>query len=190
MSFLDLIVPPRCFCAKIVNKNFVLCPDCWKEIDFIVYTCRKCGAPCDSLALEKCQFCHNFVHGRSVVFYRGTVTKMITHFKYYKRFMYGKFMAYYMSTIAHQMKFDVIVVVPLSFKRLLQRGYHHTAILGQEISRYTGKPLIVNCLKKRHTKKQVECSREERLENVKGSFYIATKHQYKICKKKVLLIDA
>ena len=189
MSLLDLLIPPRCICTKPVSRNFLLCPECWKSLDFIINTCELCGSPMDAIPDAECKNCNTPVHGKSVVFYKGATTKMITHFKYYKRYMYGTMMAHYMANLVKEMPFDAIIAVPLSFKRLLWRGYHHTAVLAQGLSKSTNKPMLINCLKKTHTKRQVDCDREERLENVQESFFINPKKEHLLKGQKILLVD-
>ena len=99
-------------------------------------------------------------------------------------------MAHYMEPLTRKIPFDEIVAIPLSQRRLLWRGYHHTAILAQALSRLTGKPMLTNCLKKIHGKRQVECQdREERLDNIKESFYISPHQEYRIVGKKFLIVD-
>lgn len=186
---LDILIPPRCVCTKAVARNFLLCADCWDKLEFITTVCDLCGAPVHFLPMEECSNCKAPVHGKSVVFYKGLSQKIITHFKYYKRYMYGTLMAQYMAKLIENDDFDSLIAVPLSFKRLLWRGYHHTAILGQGIAKLTKKPLLVDCLKKKHTKRQVDCDKEERATNVEGSFYINLKNMHKIQDQKIILVD-
>jgi competence protein ComFC len=189
MSLIDLLIPPRCVCTKPVSRNFLLCSECWKSLDFIIHTCEKCHSPLEQIPITECKNCLNPVYGKSVVMYKGVATKMITHFKYYKRYMYGTMMAHYMVPLVKDLQFDMIIAIPISFRRLLWRGYHHTAVLAQGVSKFTGKPLLTNCLKKRHTKRQVDCDKEERLENVQDSFFINPKKLPLLKGKKILLVD-
>ena len=138
---------------------------------------------------QNCESNKNSLQGKSLVFYEGIAQTIVTHFKYHKRFSLGALIAHYMyKTIKHD-TFDAILPVPTSFRRLLQKGYHHTAIIAQHLSKLTHKPLLTNCLKKHHTKRQVDCDQKERLTNVKNSFYLNKQNKQHIKNKHILLID-
>jgi len=83
---------------------------------------------------------------------------------------------------------DALVPVPLSRKRLRQRGYNQSEMLAQGISDITGIPVINGAVKRKHfVKSQTSLSRQERLENVDGIFYL--KKPQLIENRHVLLID-
>ncbi|USO02050.1 MAG: ComF family protein [Alphaproteobacteria bacterium] len=192
---LNTLIPPRCICAQPISHDFLLCGACWKQLNFITHHCNICGTPYDPMVIEPCGGCKKRVagspvYGTSLVFYEGLAQTIITHFKYQKRFSHGAFIANHMYKSIKHNPFDAIIPVPMSFRRLLLRGYHHTAILAQHLSRLTEKPLLVNCLKKRHTKTQVDCKdKKERLNNLKHAFYINEKNKTHIEGKKILLVD-
>jgi ComF family protein len=83
---------------------------------------------------------------------------------------------------------DALIPVPLSRKRLRQRGYNQSEMLAEGVSDITGIPVVRHAVKRKHfVKSQTSLSRQERLENVDGIFYL--KNAELIENKHVLLID-
>jgi len=82
----------------------------------------------------------------------------------------------------------ILIPVPLSKKRLKERGFNQTEEIGKELSKLLKIPLISDCLiKVKETLPQVELSDEEREENIKDAF--SCQNQNKIQGRKILLID-
>ena len=82
----------------------------------------------------------------------------------------------------------VLVAVPLSKKRLRERGYNQSALIAEELAQLTGFKLL-NCVTKiKETPTQVSIKdRAKRLANLQGSFRVFNKE--KIKDKNILLID-
>ncbi len=71
--------------------------------------------------------------------------------------------------------FDLVIPLPVTEKRLRQRGFNQSFIICEEISRLTGKPIEYEVLFKiRETSDQFTLSREERKRNVRGAFAART----------------
>lgn len=85
-------------------------------------------------------------------------------------------------------KFDCIVPMPVTEKRLRIRGFNQSFIIAEEISRMTGKPVYHSILRKtKETRDQYSLAREERRENVRGVFALSGGHA--IQGRRVLLVD-
>lgn len=85
-------------------------------------------------------------------------------------------------------RFDTIVPIPVTEKRLKQRGYNQSFIISEEISRISGRPVIPDVLHKtRETKDQYSLHRKERKGNVRGAF--AAKNTDPVKRRSVLLVD-
>lgn len=66
---------------------------------------------------------------------------------------------------------DILMPVPLSKKRLKERGYNQSALLAAELFKITHIPVDNNALTRvRYTPPQAQLSLEERTKNVKGAF--------------------
>ena len=73
----------------------------------------------------------------------------------------------------HPMPGDVLTPVPLHPRRLRSRGYNQSALLAKELSKKLGLDMnqsLLICAK--NNQPQVSASREERRENVQGSFRV------------------
>ena len=66
---------------------------------------------------------------------------------------------------------DVVVPVPLHWRRRRSRGYDQAALLAMPVARSLGVPVRLRGLRRvRHTQSQVELSHGERRRNVDGAF--------------------
>jgi ComF family protein len=95
--------------------------------------------------------------------------------------------------LEHELKvmreaFDVIVPLPVTEKRLKERGFNQSYVMSEEIGAITGRPLSLFSLhKQKETKDQYTLSREERRKNVKGAFAVSKAET--IRDKRILLVD-
>ncbi len=84
--------------------------------------------------------------------------------------------------------FDCIVPLPVTERRLLERGFNQSFIIGEEIAKITGKEIYPSVLvKTKKTQDQYTLSRKERKKNVCGVFTV--KNSSIIKDKRVLLVD-
>jgi ComF family protein len=85
-------------------------------------------------------------------------------------------------------RFDCIVPLPVTEKRLRERGFNQSFIIGEEIGKITGKPVYPRALRKtRQTRDQFELSRDERKRNVRNAFSAGS--DSRVRDKRVLLVD-
>ena len=83
---------------------------------------------------------------------------------------------------------DLLLPVPLHIQRLKQRGFNQSALMAKTLGRTLKCPVSFDTLvRTRWTNPQTRLSREERLENVKGSFSVEAAGRVK--GKSVLLLD-
>ena len=100
----------------------------------------------------------------------------------------GRLMANEMQ-LAHSFDgIDVLLPVPLSRKRLRQRGYNQSEMLAIGVSDITHLPVVTKALRRKHfVKSQTRLSRHERQENVEDMFEL--RDSSRLQGKHVLLID-
>ena len=82
---------------------------------------------------------------------------------------------------------DLITAVPISKKRMKERGYNQSELIARKIAKIMEVPYMNLLLKNQETKRQSELSRIERMINIQNSFDFNNK--YDIKGKKILLID-
>lgn len=83
---------------------------------------------------------------------------------------------------------DVVVPVPLHWRRQLRRGFNQAEVLAREVARATKLPLDLRALRRiRHVPPQVGRTRAERLANLRGAFAVGPRAS--VGGQRVLLID-
>ncbi|MFH2011812.1 MAG: ComF family protein [Pseudomonadota bacterium] len=84
--------------------------------------------------------------------------------------------------------YDFLIPVPLHFKRLRERGFNQALSLAKYIGKKHGIPIDYMSLKRiKWESPQINLSKKEREENVKGVFFLRDKNRLK--DKSILLID-
>ena len=85
---------------------------------------------------------------------------------------------------------DVLVPVPLHWRRGWSRRYNQSGALARVIERQTGVKLASEALRRvRPTQQQIGLSRAQRASNVQGAFKVAPDHAADIAGRRVVLID-
>ena len=83
---------------------------------------------------------------------------------------------------------DVMVPVPLSSKRMRQRGYNQSECLAEGIRQLTAIPIVKALRRKHFQQSQTQLrNRGERRNNVEGTFLLT--HPKELCNRHVLLVD-
>ncbi|SNX53133.1 ComF family protein [Thermoanaerobacterium sp. RBIITD] len=194
MIFLDLLFPPKInciLCGKIIKDGSV-CEDCENKLPFITGNrCIVCGKPIE--LGEKCPDCkendHIFKRNVSVFEYDDMMKSLIARFKYYKERQLSEFFAKYMHKylLNTDIKFDVIVPVPLHKTKLDERGYNQAELLARELS-YRFDIILSKPIRRiKNTRSQTALNKEERAKNLKGAFKVVYSEMVK--NKTILLID-
>lgn len=105
------------------------------------------------------------------------VAQLVYEMKYRDRPDIGEDMGRLMANEMQLARFfddiDVLLPVPLSRKRLRQRGYNQSERLAVGISDITGLPVVTKALRRKHFRRsQTQLSRHERQENVTDMFLL------------------
>ncbi|MDI6851349.1 MAG: ComF family protein [bacterium] len=170
---LEAIFPSFCYVCGKPSKG-ILCEDCRKRfekkrIDKIFFP--------DSDHLSRIY----------IVFeYRDEVQKLIEEFKYGKRKEVARYFSPYLSGFS--LSYDFIVPVPLHPVRFRERGFNQSELIAERLSKEYSIPLMKRGIKRiKYTVQQANLTRNERLQNLSGAFYV--KHPERFEGKKILLID-
>ena len=213
---LDAIFPPRCAggteASRLCNvwSHDLFCDCCAKTLQTLasnlnkIPLCGCCGAPMKSAhAATLCADCRDnryhasppFDAARSVYSYVGAIRPAIHRLKYDGKTALAKPLAqllidYLQSStqcVAPE-ELNLIVPVPLHRFRQWRRGFNQSELLAREIGRAFGVPSREVLRRTRFTPPQVELSREERQQNVKGVFALRDT-KIKFQGATILLID-
>jgi competence protein ComFC len=160
------------------------------------YFCVQCRAPFLSRFplddLGRCALCRRGVQGFDAAytfgFYQDDLRRLIQLFKYSRiqtlSAPLGKLLA---RALPLGQSFDVIVPMPLHWRKRWQRGFNQAELLAREIGRRTHTP-VRNALRRvRNTASQAGLTSAKRRENVSGAFQ--TKDRLALDGHSVLLID-
>jgi len=192
----DLLLPPRCAsCQDIVLENKTLCGPCWIDANFISAPfCACCGLPFEidvadgALCLNCSKRPPPFTQTRCVFAYDDFSKGMILSFKHGDRCDLAPTFAQMMARSGTDLiaATDLILPIPLHWRRLGMRRYNQAGLLANEISKITHIPTCPNTLKRiRHTQTQGHLSRMARQRNLQGAFKV----EKNIKGKSILLID-
>ncbi|MCU6792950.1 ComF family protein [Paenibacillus sp. WQ 127069] len=182
-----LLSPSRYSCIACSGSytkrgELPLCHTCSASIPWILHVeCECCGRP------EICGDCSRrretyFVQNRSAVSYNPLMKEWLGIFKYRGReklrALLGKMLlhAYHMHhrqtdpQSAAGSYVELLTYVPLSERRLAERGFNQAQQLTEELGRLTGIPVIGLLERVRHTDKQSFKTRGDRLADLQGVF--------------------
>lgn len=139
------------------------------------------------LAKDKC-----FDEQLYVFRYEGIIREKIIQYKFYeKSYMYKTFAKIILN---HEKKYrfllnyDIIIPVPIHYKRKCERGYNQSSLIAKEISKELNIECIENVLyKKINNNRQSTLNQKQRIQNVKNVYGI--KNIGKIKNKNIILFD-
>jgi ComF family protein len=85
---------------------------------------------------------------------------------------------------------DVLVPVPLHWRRGWSRRYNQSGALARAIENQSRVPVLANALRRvRPTQQQIGLSRSQRAANVQGAFKVSQDMAHKVHGRRVVLID-
>lgn len=126
----------------------------------------------------------------SAYYYKDMIQRLVSRFKFSPEIKIGGVltnMLYdYIKEIEQIKEFDIICTIPLSRKRLRERGFNQAEVMAKQLSEKMGIEYMSCVYRCRHTLAQSTLKREERLENIKDAFLADRK---KVTGKRILLVD-
>ena len=190
-KFIDFIFPPHCAGCGLIGERF--CPECSQQVQlFEGNICDKCGEPLTYLQ-HNIQDCNDHLKNlkmiRSFSFYQPPLSLAIQKLKYHRDIGIAEVLANYLVKLYNKNKMDIdlVIPVPLSQKRLHDRGYNQSFLLALPFSMIINKPINQQSLRRfKDTSSQVGLDRHERLVNVSEAFIADSDI---VSGKNILLID-
>lgn len=201
-AFLDILFPPRCHvCRSFLADpaDIHLCQGCREKIITVDSPlCTICGVP---FATENgidhpCGQCltsrRPFVGARAAARFEGPLQELIHRFKYGKKIHLSRPLGLLTATALGDfhlsLSADYIVPVPLHRRRLRERGFNQSQLIGQILAKSWGIPQSVHNLRRiRWTDPQTGLPAAERERNIRGAFAVA--HPARLEGKRLLLVD-
>lgn len=176
---LDLIYPPKCvFCGTVIDKSD-LCRECEKTLPY---------TKGDSI-YQKFPFVDKCI---SPLYYKDYVRRAVLRFKFSGCSCYSRRLGEIMSICAENNldcgSIDMISCIPLSKKRLHDRGYNQAELLAKEISKNIGVKYFPTLRKiKNNTAQSTIKDSKQRAANVVGVYRAIDPETVK--GKYILLVD-
>lgn len=196
----DLVLPPACpVCRARLGSAGGLCADCWQGVRFLERPwCERLGTPLPIdlgpgiLSAAAVADPPAFARARSAVSYEGPVPDLVHALKYSDRTDLAPMLGAWMARAAHELvaDADMLIPVPLHWKRLAGRRFNQAALLAHEVGRLTGLPVATRLLlRTRRTPQQVGLGRTERERNMRGAFGVPAGKRADLAGRRPILID-
>ena len=201
-AVLDLLLPPHCpSCNQIVSYEGLLCSECFAHITVVTEpVCARCGVAFANRAFggpdQLCDGCRSrppsFARARAAFRYDGHSRRLILPFKHSDRIELSRILSTHMARIGGVLlaESDVIVPVPLHYRRLFSRRYNQSALLARELGRLAGKPVLLDGLVRRHATTPLGGkSAAQRSEALAGAIAVRPRRHRHIAGRRILLVD-
>lgn len=197
----DLLLPRTCAaCAAADVAADGLCEKCNLHLLSLVSLpyCPRCGAtvgPYIPVREDGCAGCPDtqfrFVRVIRLGPYADPLRGVIRGLKYRRdesmRRRLGRLLARAVETGADFPPIDLVVPVPMHWRRRFARGYDHARVLAGAVARELRIPLGDELVRLRHTVAQYHLPRSRRIENVRGAFGVTSRAGVQAAH--ILLID-
>src|ERR1700754_4266974 len=177
---LDIALPTLCVACREPVAGEGVCAECWAKLSFIAKPyCPRLGIPFvydpgpELLSMEAIASPPAYTRARAAVRYDEVARTLVHALKYQDRTDLAPTMGRWMARAGHELLdgADMLIPVPLHWRRAWHRRYNQSGALGRAIERQSGVPLDGNLLQRvRATEQQVGLSRPQRASNVQGAF--------------------
>lgn len=212
---LDLIYPEDYHCLNcgshyIYSEIQCICSGCLQKLHFNNRYCTICGRGLIGISQKQdvdkgktkedfyCNYCKqksfNFEQARSTACYNGLIRELILRYKYedcteYK-YLLGHLLYSYFKYYYNKEEIDLIIPIPLHKKRLDQRGYNQVQLLGEQLAKRSGLPMINDVLVRIDNNPPLyNYALKDRKRLLKNSFTVVRDKKGILSDSTVLLID-
>ena len=180
-TIINIVFPQVCgVCGKIEPKGL----------------CNKCKIKLEGLAEN--EILHenlgqmNFKELIYIFNYEGLIRKLSIDYKFHEKpYIYVCFVNFILKNkkiFEKLQSYDTIIPVPISKKRMKERGYNQSLLIAKNLSKELNISLQVNCLlKTKNIIEQSKLNKEQRKENIQNVYEL--KNGEILNNKQILLID-
>lgn len=169
-SIITVVAPHRCIvCSKYNN---IVCETCVSQLAvFAASQCFLCAKPTAGFAT--CRSCRPSAALASVAVcseYEQNIAALIKRFKFQRARTAARPLAQLLMTALEPPDPNTIIVpIPTAETRIRQRGYDHTLLLAEELSRFSGRP-VRQLLARASNARQVGADRQQRQAQAASAF--------------------
>ena len=184
-------LPSQCAICKAWPSH-AICSACVGAFGQPVPRCQRCAS---ESSLKICSACLQTPSALNACWtamaYVWPWTSLIAEFKFQDQASWASHFALLMQNTPFAAdaieQADALIPIPLSLKRLSERGYNQSLILSQKLSAQKTHPNSL--LRMRHTAAQSTLSRQQRLTNLNGAFAVSPFKSAELRGQRVMLID-
>jgi len=200
-GLVNLVFPDTCRVCDLPLQEvsrIPVCPACLAQpellqTEFFCVTCRTPfvnRAPLDEAG--QCGLCRLGLNGFDQVYsfgsYEGTLRQLIHLFKFGRIEPLARPLGRFLTQVLPENSaFDIVVPMPLHWRRRWQRGFNQSELLAGEIGKHLCKPVRSVARRTRNTAPQAGLTSAKRRRNVQGAF--AVKKKVRLDGLHILLID-
>ncbi|MCP4631476.1 MAG: ComF family protein [candidate division Zixibacteria bacterium] len=194
------LFPPFCYICNnpLKDGRSAICNDCRKNVFLTIRSSSPLCPVCQSFYPDIFDNCRHCSGRRSpgklycLTGFDSNMRELIHAFKYAGRIEIGAELADKAYDIYGNFEFilnaDLIIPVPLYYRKELDRGYNQAGILAERLSLKTSKPFDKTNLKRvKNTKSQTHLNTQQRYTNVRGAFKV--KNPSAVKGKRIVLVD-
>ena len=197
----DLVWPDVCLaCSRADGEEGGLCEQCGRMLLSHVSLpyCPRCGGtlgPNIPPRMDGCGSCPTTLPRFDRVVrlgpYAPPLRTIVRELKYRRRVelvaRMGGLLAQAVSAACAEGRPDLVLPVPMHWRRRFSRGHDHSRVLARAIARALKLPIGDELVRVRHTPAQVGLTRAQRQENIRGAFAVV--HAETLSGAHVLLVD-
>jgi ComF family protein len=196
----DALFPPACpVCSRRVARHGGLCASCWPKIRSIeAPVCPVYGTPFTAPLGEGVVSARAIANpppysrARAAVAYDDISRRFVLDLKFRDRQDHAAWMAAWMARAGRELivECDVVVPVPLHWRRFVARRFNQAAVLARAIAATSGLPFAPSALERRvATVTQRGLTATEREGNVARAFAVPESRMLDVSGRRVLLVD-
>nr|WP_244422956.1 ComF family protein [Bradyrhizobium sp. ORS 278] len=196
---LDIALPTLCIACREPVDGEGVCAACWGKLSFIERPyCPKLGIPFvydpgpELLSMEAIAAPPAYARARAAVRYDDVASTLVHALKYQDRTDLAPIMGRWMTRAGHELlaDADLLVPVPLHWRRGFSRRYNQSGALARVIARSSGVRMSGDTLRRvRATEQQVGLSRTQRASNVQGAFQVSSDRLHDVQGRRVVIVD-
>ncbi len=196
---LDVALPTLCVACRVPVSGEGVCAGCWAKLSFIAPPfCERLGIPFvydpgpGILSMQAIADPPAYDRARAAVRYDDVARQLVHGLKYQDRTDLAPPLGRWMVRAGAEVlkNADLIVPVPLHWRRGWSRRYNQSGALAKVIGRMADVPVTGSALKRiRPTPQQVGLSRSERARNVQGAFQVPAECRPQVEGRRIVLVD-
>jgi len=197
---LSTLYLPRCAaCDARVGSGQPLCPPCSESLEALEVACPRCAEPLAGRVAVTCARCLRHPPPYEAIVapwrYGGELATALRRLKLGRQPALARelapLIAPFLAAAIDAARPDLVVPVPLHWRRLLGRGFNHAQLLAEEALRPLAAPPLDTLSLRRiwPAPSQTTLGAAERAATVRGAFEVAARRRRKIAGRRVLVID-